>query len=263
MVAEEATSLRRGLAILFALEDAAASGNGGLGVTRIAAVVGREKSQVSRSLKVLAEYGLVDRHPETLEYELGWRLFAMAGRAGDSKLLTAAVPILKELVRQLDETVHLSLLQGADVMTILSEAPNRAVQAAGWIGRTVPAYCTSSGRALLFDHDESDLARLFDGVEFACRGPNTPADVTELARRIEEARTRGFAAVDEEFEPGLVAVGAPVRNYRGAIAAAVNVSGPQFRFADRLYAAGDAVRTAADRLSTLLGRPEVGGRKSA
>ncbi len=263
MVAEEATSLRRGLAILFALEDAGAAAEGGMGVTRIAEVVGREKSQVSRSLKVLAQYGLVDRDRQTLEYRLGWRLFTMAGRAGDAKLLAAAVPVLKGLVRELDETVHLSLLHGAEVMTILSEAPNRAVQAAGWIGRTVQAYCTSSGRALLFDHELSDLVELFEGVEFDCHGPNTPADIEELARRIAAARRRGFALVDEEFEPGLVAVGAPVRDFRGSIVAAVNVSGPKFRFADRLEAAGHVVRASADRVSALLGWPDVEGKKSA
>lgn len=263
MVAEEATSLRRGLAILFALESGSAGEENGLGVTRIAELLGREKSQVSRSLKVLAQYGLVDRDPETRRYRLGWRLFTLAGRAGDAQLLGAAVPVLKQLVRELDETVHLSLLQGAEVMTILSESPSRVVQATGWIGQQVPAYCTSSGRALLFDHELSDLVDLLGQVEFDCPGPNTPAGVDELARRIAAARRRGFAVADEEFEPGLVAAGAPVRDFRGAIVAAINVSGPKFRLADGLEAAGQAVKAAADRVSALLGRSDVDGRKTA
>ncbi len=263
MVAEEATSLRRGLAILFALESESALEGHGLAVTHVAELLGREKSQISRSLKVLAEYGLVDRDPETLRYRLGWRLFTLAGRAGDAQLLGAADPVLKQLVRELDETVHLSLLQGAEVMTILSESPGRVVQATGWIGQTVPAYCTSSGRALLFDHEPSDLVEVLGQVEFDCPGPNTPADVDELARRIAAARGRGFAVVDEEFEPGLVAAGAPVRNFRGSIVAAVNVSGPKFRFADRLEAAGDRVKAAADRISIILGWPDVEDRRSA
>ncbi|MFN2471004.1 MAG: IclR family transcriptional regulator [Gaiellaceae bacterium] len=263
MVAAEATSLRRGIAILFALEQADTGGGDGMGVSQIAKVVGREKSQVSRSLKVLAQYGLVDRDAESLEYRLGWRLFTMAGRAGDAQLLAAAMPVLKRLVRGLDETVHLSLLQGAEVMTILSESPNRAVQASGWIGRTVPAYCTSSGRALLFDHELSDLLELLGGVRFDCPGPNTPSGVEQLAQRVAAARRRGFAVVDEEFELGLVAAGAPVRNFRGSVVAALNVSGPKFRLADRLEAAGLAVKTAADQVSVHLGWPSVEGRKSA
>ena len=59
-------------------------------MTRIAELVGREKSQVSRTLQVLSEDGLVDRDPDTRAYRLGWRLFALAARAGDSRLAESA-----------------------------------------------------------------------------------------------------------------------------------------------------------------------------
>ena len=81
------TSLWRGLDILVTLGGEAATENGGLGVVRIAEQLGREKSQVSRALKTLAQYGLVDRDPVTLDYRLGWRLFALAARAGSQQLL--------------------------------------------------------------------------------------------------------------------------------------------------------------------------------
>ena len=109
-------------------------------MVRIASFVGREKSQVSRTLRVLAEYGLVDRDPVTLGYRLGWRLLAMAGRSSNAALAAAVDPVLQRLVRELGERAHLSVLQGAEVLTVLSEAPDRAIQASGWIGRTVPAY---------------------------------------------------------------------------------------------------------------------------
>jgi IclR family KDG regulon transcriptional repressor len=261
MVAKDATALRRGLQILFALADDGAANGGALGVIRLAELVGKEKSQVSRSLKVLAEYGLVARDPTTLRYRLGWRFFALAAQAGDRSLLVAAAPLLKRLVDDFDETAHLSLLDGADVMTVLSEPPKRAVQAAGWIGRSVPVHCTSSGRALLFDHELAELRQLLRGVAFGGAGPNAPASLEELFERVVVARERGFALVDEEFEPGLVAAGAPVRDFRGRVIAAVNVSGPKFRFANRLEAAGEAVKRAAEELSAELGSPGGGGRR--
>src|SRR3712207_7713877 len=88
--------------------------NGGLGVVRIAQLIGREKSQVSRALKTLAESGLVDRDPSTLHYRLGWRFFALAARAGEQMLLSVAPPLLERLMKSLGETVHLSVLQGAE-----------------------------------------------------------------------------------------------------------------------------------------------------
>lgn len=254
MVASTATSLRRGLAILFALGDEKAVGNGPLGVVKIAELVGREKSQVSRSLKTLAEYGVVERDPASRGYRLGWRLFALAAQAGEPRLLEAAPQALARLVATLDERAHLSVLEGTEVLTVLSEGPTHAVQTAGWVGRTAPAYCTSSGRALLLDHDEAELRSLFAATAFEGFGPCCPRDVDGLAERIRDARARGYAAVDEEFESGLVAVAAPVRNFSGRIVAALNVSAPKFRFGDRLDAGGEEIRAAAEELSRALGR---------
>ncbi len=253
MVATEATSLRRGLAILHAIEGEEALGAAPPGVTRIAALIGSDKSQVSRSVKILVEHGLVDRDPDTLGYRLGWRLLAMAGHSTRAKLVSSAEPLLKRLVRETNERAHLSVLGGATVLTVLSEGPGHAVQAAGWVGRTVPLHSTSSGRALLLDHTREELAALVAGSPFEGATARAPRDVDELYERVAAARKRGFALVDEEFEAGLVAVAAPVRDFGGRIVAALNVSAPKFRFSKELGRAGAQVKAAADELSRALG----------
>jgi DNA-binding IclR family transcriptional regulator len=252
VAADAATSLRRGVLVLRALGSEEALG-GGLGVLRIAELVGQDKSQVSRTLKTLAEYGIVDRDPETRAYRLGWEMFALAARAGDTRLLTAGEPVVRGLAQALGERVHLTVLQGAEVLTILSQATPHAIEAAGWVGRTVPAYCTSSGYALLLD---ADVSAALAGVELARLGPNTPRSLREVSARIEAARERGYAVADEDFEPGLVAVAAPVRDFRGRIAAALNVSAPKFRLDPQLEATGAAVARAAAALSARVGAPE-------
>lgn len=255
MAADRETSIRRGLEVLLAVGTEEAISEGGLGVTRIAEQLGREKSQVSRTLKILAQYGLVDRDPDTLTYRLGWRIFALAQLAGERRLLDEARPLLRHLVTTLSERAHLSVLQHANALTILSESPPHAVQTVGWVGRAVPAYCSSAGQALLLDAELDELERVFAGVTFERRAPNTVRSVAELAAKIAQARDRGYVIADEEFEPGLVAVAAPVRDPHGRILAAVNVSGPKFRFADRLESAGVEVRTSAGQLSNALGAP--------
>lgn len=254
MIATDATSLRRGLAILRAIEDEEVLGAAPPGVTRLAALIGSDKSQVSRSLKILAEHGLVDRDPETLGYRLGWRLLAMAGRSSRSVLLVAAEPLLKRLVRETGERAHLSVLSGTAVLTVLSEGSDHAVQAAGWVGRSVPLHSTSTGRALLFDHTQAEVAELVAGLPFGGGATaKAPRNAKQLYERIAAARARGFALVDEEFEAGLVAAAAPVRDFGGRIVAALNVSAPRFRFSTKLPRAGKQVKAAADELSTALG----------
>ena len=119
MVAVTATSLRRGLAILLALASDEAARNGGLGVTRIAELVDRDKSQVSRTLKVLAEHGLVDRDGGTLAYRLSWGVFALAARAGERRLLDEVPTFFRRLVAGIQERAHLSVLEGATVRTVM------------------------------------------------------------------------------------------------------------------------------------------------
>ena len=247
-------NLRRELAILVVLGGEEAVANGGLGVVRIADLIGREKSQVSRTLKTLAESGFVDRDAATLHYRLGWTFFALAARAGEQRLLSVAPPLIERLVKNLGETAHLSVLQGTEVLTVLSESPPHAVKADGWAGRTVPIYCTSSGRALLFDHDREALSDLLSGVEFRELRPGTVRNVEELHESLVAAQARGYALVDEEFEFGLVGAAAPVRDFRGRLVAALNVSAPKFRLGERLEGAGEEVKRAADELSALLGR---------
>ena len=247
------SSLGRGLDILIALGSEDATKCGGLGVVRIAECVGREKSQVSRALRTLAQYGLVDRDPESLDYRLGWQFFALAARSGHPRLLEEAPPICRELVARLGETAHLSVRDGAEVLTLMSELSPSTVHVSNWTGRRTPAHCSASGRVLLLDHTEPMVRELFPGDGLPICGPQSPSNVADLWRRIVKARAAGFALSDEEFEAGLVSAAAPVRDFRGRIIAALNVSGPKFRSGSDLETRGVVVKSAADELCRRLG----------
>jgi IclR family transcriptional regulator, KDG regulon repressor len=239
-------TLGRALDILDLLGGDEAAANGGLGVVRIADLLGREKSQVSRALKTLSARGFVDRDPETREYRLGWRFYGLAARTGRSRLAVFAPALLRELVASLGETAHLSVLDGAEVLTLLSVPSPRLLQASDWSGHRVPAHCTSAGRALLLDEDREALDARFSRTR-------TRREIDDLERHLGRVRQVGYAVVDGEFEPGLVGVAAPVRDFRYVVAAALNVSGPAFRLGDRVEEAGAAVKRAANELSDRLG----------
>lgn len=249
MANEDSSSLQRTLAILTVLGSNEAVQQGGLGVVEVARRVGREKTQVSRALKSLDQSGLVERDRDTRGYRLGWRVFAMASNAGQSRLLAEAPAVLRRLVNALKERVHLTVLDGEEALTVLSESTVRAVQATGWVGRVTPLHTTSSGRALLFDHSDEEVRELLSGAAFGGGEPRAPRDVDDLLQRLHAARERGYAAVAEEFETGLVAAAAPVRDFRGRVMAALNVSAPHYRLGRDLDRAGRLVASAARQLS--------------
>src|SRR5438045_6095627 len=104
------TSLRRGLQIMLELGSDEALSAGGLGVTRIAALTGHEKSQVSRALAALSTHGLAERAPGSRAFRLGWEVFTLASRAGEPRLIEEARIVLARLVDEVGEAAHLSVL---------------------------------------------------------------------------------------------------------------------------------------------------------
>jgi IclR family KDG regulon transcriptional repressor len=248
------TGAARILAILEALAHPGPVVTSGLTVTGLARSLGRDKSSVSRQLKPLVDLGLVERDEDGL-HRLGWRLFALAAQAGDQRLLMLAPPVMRQLGRQVKERVHLSIRRNDEVLTILSEGPYRAVEAAHWVGRTVPIACTSSGRALLFDHAADEIRTLLEDGFRKGPGSKAPATVEAVIDRVGRARALGYAAVVDEFDDDLSAVAAPVRDGHGRIVAALNISAPSYRLQSTLHAIGRQTSQAAHYLSQALSSP--------
>jgi IclR family KDG regulon transcriptional repressor len=243
--------LCRDLDLLEALASPEAQRAGELGVVRLAQLTGREKSQVSRALEALAGEGVVERDPDTLGYRLGRRLFSLVARTVEDRLVRAAEPVMRDLSAELEETNHLCVLRDREVLTVLSVS-GHSFRVHGWEGRGVPAHCTSAGRVLLLDASPDDLYVRFPAL--AAGHPRSEVrTLPELWAKIQQARRDGYARVSEEFEEGLVGVSAPVRDFRGRVVAALNVSAPAGRLGERLAAAGRVTAEAAERVSAHLG----------
>lgn len=246
--------LSRDLKLLEVLASEEAQGSGGLGVLRVAELAGREKSQVSRALRALSEADLVERDPESRRYRIGWRLFTLLAQTSEAQLLHAAPRYMSDLVRRLDETAHLCVLKGPEILTLISESPQHGFRATGWVGKTVPAYCTSAGWVLLMNEEREDLEKRFAQVNFDIGGPGSTVDSMDtLCAHVQRVRACGYALSDEGFEPGLVGTAAPVRNRSGRIIAALNISAKKTRLGQRFELAGKETAAVADELSAALG----------
>lgn len=242
----ERSTAARLLATLEALSDSDAGQ--GLTVAGLARAMNRDKSVVSRQLRPLVELGFVDRSPDG-RHRLGWRLFTLAARAGDQRLLLLAPPVMRRLADMTHERVHLSVLHGQEVLTILSESSRQIIEAVGWVGRPSPIYCTSAGRALLFDLADDEIRQMVKEDSLPGPGPHAPRDVEELLCRLNQDRARGFSLANGEFDADLAAAAAPIRDFGGRIVAALNVSAPSFRLGNRLSSVGRQIAEAALHLT--------------
>ena len=150
--------------------------------------------------------------------------------------------MLRALAADVEETCHLCVLRDREVLTLLSVS-GHSFRVAEWEGRGVPAACTSAGRVLLQDATPDELYVRFGTADLGPIGQGAGLrprvnTLPELWSRIQESKRDGYAMVREEFEAGLVGVSAPVRDFRGRVVAALNVSAPKERLDDRLSSTG-------------------------
>ncbi|BCW73509.1 IclR family transcriptional regulator [Arthrobacter sp. NicSoilB8] len=225
----ETEQKQSGAARVMAVLEALSSGDAaefpdGMTVSDVSRALGRDKSVVSRQLKSLLETGLVARDPEG-RYELSWRLFALALRAGDQRLTKMAVPMMFRLTAVIRERSYLTVFSDGEVLTVHTESSHRSIEAVGWAGRTVPLNRSSSGMALLMDYEDDQILEI---VRRGQDGLGTHA-AREYLAHVREARETGYTVANRIFDPELIGVGAPVRDHSGRIIAAVNISGPDTR----------------------------------
>lgn len=271
------TGLARDLDVLEVLGLPEATQFGGLGVSRVAELTGRDKTVISRTLATLADAGIVSRDSKRRTYRIGPRLYALASRTQESALAARARPHLRRVARRVGETTHLSILHDGNVLTLVSELSRRELRTSGWEGLTTAAWRTPSGRILLSGWDEQELAAWYaiHGHDAPTLGPGrseaaplrfgipeTPPpgsavvqNLADLSAEISRIRATGYALSDEELELGVVAASAPVTDPTGHIIAALNISAPKSRVAVGLDRLGDYVATSAAQLSTHLGTP--------
>jgi DNA-binding IclR family transcriptional regulator len=237
-------SIERAFAVLSALAA------GPIGVTEVAERAELPKSTAARMLATLSHEGAVEQVPGDTRYRLGPRIATLAeGVVQVRSLITTCRPILEELAAATGETAGLSIAEGFVVHYVDQVGTSHQVQVRDWTGTRVPMHAVSSGLVFLAQLPavalDAYLAR-----ELEAFTPRTLTAPDALRERLAQVRADGFAWVHEEFAEGLNSVAAAVADASGAIAAAIHVHGPAYRFpASREAEMGAKVLEAATRAS--------------
>jgi DNA-binding IclR family transcriptional regulator len=188
-------------------------GQGDVTLSEIARATGMAAPTTFRLLRSLEQAGFV-RRDSGRRYHLGPRLVHLGVLALQNlSIHTLARPHLTALVEETQETVGLAIPMDGQALYIDQVPSSQAIQYINWTGRTVPLEGTAIGEA--------------------CRG---------------QVGSEGYVARRNTIEPDVTAIAAPVYDRTGAIAGAMNVTGPTYRIPDeRVALIGQAVvRCAAD-----------------
>ena len=192
--------------------------------TELSVTTGLAKSTTSRLLLALERNGLVrrDSHGRFLPGEM-FVSFAWRGGA-EASLVAVAQPFLEKLGKATGETINLGVANGDSVEQIAQVDSTYLIGGTNWVGLSVPLHCSALGKVLL----AFGAAQLPPG-KLARRTDKTITSEAALRADLAGVRARGYAVADEELEPGLVALAAPVFRYDGVVVAGLSVSAPAAR----------------------------------
>jgi DNA-binding IclR family transcriptional regulator len=221
-----AKSAERALAILELLS----KGRDGLTFTQIVEATGFPKSSLHELLSVLVGRRFVDLDPDSLRYALGIRMWE-SGEAfiRQRELVPEARPTLETVAAELNETVHLAVLDGTEIVYLARVDSSRAVRLQSRIGSTMPAHATALGKVLLADLQDQELVRRFEHRALELRTPRTIRTQQDLFGELNRVRALGFAIDNEEAFQDLRCVAVPIRDHRGGVVAAMSASIPVTR----------------------------------
>jgi len=207
------------------------------------------KSTTSRLVGALERQGLVRRDPVDGALVAGPVIDAYARRARlDPQLPDLAHDLLEGLASASGETVNVAIPTARGVEQIAQVEGAYLLGSTNWIGRVTPYHAAATGKCFL----AFGAAPIPDGPLEAL-GPATLTLRGDLVRDLERTRARGWGLSVDEIEPGLTAIGAPVRDADGRVVAGISIAGPSIRLSpDRHEQLGALLIRAADELTARL-----------
>ena len=232
-----------------------------IGISDLAKRLGVAKSTVHRLAVTLVADGMLEQNPATGKYRLGLSLFRLGSLVRRRMDVSSeGRPLLRELREKVNETVHLAVLDGAEIMYVFNLESTQAIRMRSDVGVRKPAYCTAEGQVILAYQSPEVIERVMSHG-LPARTPQTVTDAQALKKVLEGIRARGCAIEDEESELGMRCIAAPLWNDAGEVVAAIGLAGPVSRLSKKALATfiPHVIETAAAISARLGYRPRIAG----
>jgi len=213
------------------------------------------KSSTHLILTTLERRGFLQKNTQTGRYHFGLQLVSLSRSALENlDLREEARPFLRSLMQESGLTVHMAVLERDEAVIIEKvEAPG-FVRLASWIGRRLDVNCSGVGKVLIAFLPNDDLDYLLRTKAFARHNSRTIISKGALRRELMLVKQSGYALDNEEDEPGVCCIGAPVFDENNRTVAAISVAGTTSQVGlDRVPILARQVMRVARAISARLG----------
>ncbi|SMH36588.1 IclR family transcriptional regulator [Mesorhizobium australicum] len=193
-----------------------------LRVGEVCREIGIPKSSVSRLMKTLGDYGILEREAgEGVGYVAGPRSLLLADLYSAQHSLKDQVEVaLERLTEEFGFAGYVSVINGADIIILSVRHGSYPLRLVREIGQPMPAFTTSVGRALMSYLEDGEIirrARVHMGDRYSDQ---------EILARVEMVRKYGVAWGQSAIIPGIAALAAAVWDLRRGDGIGLSISYP-------------------------------------
>lgn len=222
-------------------------------LAELSRALGMNKSTTYRMLETMGQYGFVQQDEPNGRYMITTKLWEIGVRAFQRLDIRAmGRPYLEEIVRAVQETAVLAIIDSEEVVIIEKCESSRPVQAFSQLGSRSPVHCSSLGKAFLMIDAKRKLKGLASPLVTFTK--NTVVTLPALEAEIDLAVRNGVAVAFDEFHEGISGAAAPVLGVDGAVHAVIGVTLPTMRATGKDFdQVKEAIRIQAEKFSTALG----------
>jgi len=217
----ESQSLDRGLTIL-ALLDASPEP---VGIREIARQLDLSPAIVQRLVNTLMAHNYVERNVTTRRYSIGYGALGLGNSLlRHDKLITTAYSVLQILATRHELNGYLGALRGARALYLLSVQSTGPVAIRSLPGEFAYLHSTAMGKVLLASLTDEEAAERLGPGPLPKLAAKTMTDPARVIGQLKGIRRSGYSVVVEENLPGVVSIGAPVRNLTSQVVAAISAA---------------------------------------
>ncbi len=240
-------TLFRGLAVV----EAVAAGVPDL--PALSRALGFSRSTTQRLAAALVKAGYLRSADD--RYTLGSKLIELGFTAREQvPLAKLARPHLEALAARTQDTVHLCVADGVEVLYLEKIPGQRVLELRSRIGHRMPMALTGVGKALMLDMTEAQWQAMYVTAMTHARNRGTPRPWDIYRGEMHDYVAQSVALDLEENEVGIRCIAAPIRDAGRSIIAAVSLtSAAQYMPEERMRAVAPEVVAVAEAISSSLG----------
>ncbi len=202
-----------------------------IGVSELSQRLMMSKATTYRFLQTMKTLGYVSQQGEADKYSLTLKLFELGAKSLEwVDIITIAEKEMRVISDATNETVHLGSLDQGSIIYIHKIDSSYSLRMHSRVGRRNPLHTTAIGKVLLAEREEAFVRKQLADTEFILSTEKTIKNIEQLIEELAVVRQQHFGEDNEEQEPGLRCIAAPVYDRFGNVIAGVSVSFPTVRF---------------------------------